>query len=131
MPVQSKEVKLLTLSLLLRTMPKQEQSLLMSHFTPDVVKELNRIQGETGAQEVEKLDWTPFYRTWPELQRILEDCKEEMKVQKLVNFAEEQRPRLRDYILSKLGKQKKGPPVILPEGIADVIDDFLANEGII
>lgn len=124
MPVLSKEIKLLTLSLLLRTMPKNEKSLLMAHFTPEVVKILNQIEEETGA-DVEKLDWTPFYQTWPELQKILNDCKQEIKTQHIAQVAEGQRPKLREYILMKLGKQKKGAPVFLPPEITKVVDQYI------
>lgn len=130
MVVTSKEIKLLTLSLLLRTMPKDEQSLLMGHFSEDVARELARIQNET-AGDVEKLDWSPFYKTWPELQKILNDCNNEMKSQRIVKFAEEQRPKFREYILAKLGRQKKGPPVLLSEDVTAVIDDYLENQEMI
>ena len=126
MVIASKDIKLLTLSLLLRTMPKNERSLLMVHFNPEVVKRLVQIEQETSA-DVEKLDWTPFYQTWPELQRILNDCKQEIKMQKLISFAEEQRPKLRDYILTKLGRPKKGAPVFLPKEVIKAIDNFLVS----
>lgn len=122
----SKERKLLTLSLLLRTLPKPQQALLMSHFSPEVVKSLQQIEVQTG-QEVEKLDWTPFYQSWPELSRILNDCKREIKAQKLVQHGEEQRPKIREYILIRLGRQKKGPPVLLSQGVMKVIDLFLTD----
>lgn len=127
-PILSKEIKLLTLSLLLRTMPKNEQSLIMQHFAPDVVKHLEQIEASTGS-DVEKLDWTPFYQTWPELQKILNDCKEEIKAQRIVQFAEEQRPRLKDYILMKLGKQRKGAPVFLSPEVTKTVDQYMANLG--
>ena len=76
----SKDIKLLTLSLLLRTMPKTQQSLLLAHFSPEVVKRLSQIEQETGV-DVGKLDWTPFYQSWPELKKILDDCKQEIKMQ--------------------------------------------------
>ena len=126
MEVLSKDRKLLTLSLLLRTMPKNEQSLLMAHFSPEVVKRLAQIEQET-AVDVEKLDWTPFYQAWPELQKILNDCREEIKVQKLTQIAEEQRPKLKEYILIRLGRQKKGPPVFLSQEVMKIIDQFLQS----
>ncbi|MBI2996670.1 MAG: hypothetical protein HYY52_08225 [Candidatus Melainabacteria bacterium] len=123
----SKDIKLLTLSLVLRTMPKDQQALLMSHFNPEVVKRLVQIEKETGS-DVEKLDWTPFYQSWPELQKILNECREEIKVQKLYKFADEQRPKLREYILTKLGKQKKGPPVFLSKDITKLVDEFILEQ---
>ena len=128
MEILSKDRKLLTLSLLLRTMPKPQQSLLMAHFNPEVVKRLTQIEQETQA-DIEKLDWTPFYQSWPELQRILNACKEEIRVQKLTRLAEEQRPKLKEYLLIKLGKQKKGPPVFLSQEIMKVTDQYLNNPG--
>lgn len=116
--------KLITLSLLLRTMPKQEQSLLMAHFSPEVVKKLAEIEQETGS-DIEKLDWTPFYRSWPELERILSDCKEEIKRQKISASADEQRPKIREYILMKTGRQKKGAPVFLSQDVIKIIDRYL------
>lgn len=124
--VLSKEIKLLTLSLLLRTMPKTEQSLIMQHFAPEVVSELQKIEQATGI-DVEKLDWTPFYQTWPELQRILNDCKQEIKGQKVTQFAEEQRPQLREYILMKLGRQKKGSPVFLSGEVTKIVDRYITG----
>lgn len=118
--------KLLTLSLLLRTMPKQEQSLLMAHFSPEVIKKLAEIEQESGA-DVEKLDWTPFYRSWPELERILSDCKEEIKRQKIGNSADEQRPKIREYILMKTGRQKKGAPVFLSQDVIKIIDRYISS----
>ena len=127
-PILSKEIKLLTLSLLLRTMPKTQQSLIIQHFGQDVVKQLQEIEAQTGS-DVEKLDWTPFYQTWPELQRILNDCKEEIKAQKMIQVAEKQRPQLREYILVKLGKQKKGTPVFLSPEITRIVDQYITSLG--
>lgn len=127
-PILSKEIKLLTLSLLLRTMPKTQQSLIIQHFGQDVVKQLQEIEAQTGS-DVEKLDWTPFYQTWPELQKILNDCKEEIKAQKIIQFAEKQRPQLREYILMKLGKQKKGTPVFLSPEITRIVDQYITSLG--
>lgn len=126
MNVLPKDMKLLTLSLILRTMPKEEQSLLMAHFSPEVVRRLAQIEQETGAN-VEKLDWTPFYQSWPELQKILNDCKREVKSKKLFRLAEEQRPKLREYILGKLGVPRKGPPVFLSQDVMVAVDQFLSN----
>ena len=98
----------------------------MAHFNPEVVKTLNELEKETSV-DVEKLDWTPFYQSWPELQRILNDCKKEIKSQKVIKIREEQRPRIREYISLKLGKQKKGPPVLLSRDVTKVIDSFLSN----
>lgn len=111
---------------MLRTMPKEQQSLLMAHFSPDVARILARIEQETKV-DVEKLDWTPFYQTWPELQRILADCKKEIKIQKLVRIADEQRPRLKEYMLVKLGMVKKGPPILLSKEVQAVVDKFLTD----
>lgn len=124
--ITSKERKLLTLSLLLRTLPKPQQTLLMSHFSPEVVKKLQEIEQQTGV-DVEKLDWTPFYQTWPELLRILNDCKREIKSQKLIQLAEEQRPKIKEYILIKLGRQKKGPPILLSQEVIKAIERFLTG----
>ena len=126
MVILSKDVRLFTLSLLLRTMPKTQQSLLMAHFNPEVVKRLAHIEQETGA-DVEKLDWTPFYQTWPELQRILNDCKEEIRAQKLMQLADEQRPKLKEYVLQRLGRQKKGAPIFLSQVVTKVIDEYLTG----
>ena len=126
--VITKDIKLLTLSLILRTMPKNQQSLLMAHFSPDVVKRLMQIEQQTGS-DIEKLDWTPFYQAWPELRRILNDCKEEIKIQNLVRFAEEQRPSLKEYILVKTGRQKKGAPIFLSPEIVKIVDRYLAELG--
>ncbi|OGI18476.1 MAG: hypothetical protein A3B68_06955 [Candidatus Melainabacteria bacterium RIFCSPHIGHO2_02_FULL_34_12] len=128
MPVLPKDIKLLTLSLILRTMPKPQQRLLISHFSPEVVKRLAEIEEQTGS-DVEKLDWTPFYQTWPELQKILSECKKEVDNQKLINFADAQRPAIREYLLIKSGKQKKGKPVILSQEIMKIIDRTLADLG--
>lgn len=126
MPTLSKDIKLLTLSLLLRTMPKNEQSLLKAHFSPEVVKTLEVIEQQAG-EDTEKLDWTPFYQSWPELHRILEDCKKEIKSQRLMQLAEEQRPKLKEYILMKTGRQKKGVPVLISKEVMQVIDHFLGD----
>ena len=127
MSVLSTDRKLLTLSLVLRTLPREQQSLLMAHFSPEVVKRLAQIEQATGGADVEKLDWTPFYESWPELQKIISDCKEEIKAQKIQSFADEQRAKLREYILLKLGKQKKGPPIFLSQEIIKVIDQQISN----
>lgn len=116
--------KLLTLSLLLRTMPKQQQSLLMAHFSPEVVKKLAEIEQETGVN-VEKLDWTPFYKSWPELEKILTECKEEVKRQKLAKIADEQRPSIKEYMSVKLGRQKKGTPIFLSQEVIKTIDRYI------
>ena len=50
----SKDIKLLTLSLILRTMPKTQQSLLLAHFSPEVVQRLSQIEKETGV-DIEKI----------------------------------------------------------------------------
>lgn len=126
MVVLSKDIKLLTVSLILRTLPKDQQALVKAHFNPEVVKVLNQIEKETNI-DVEKLDWTPFYQAWPELQRILNDCRMEIEAQKKFKVAEEQRPRVRDYILTKLGVQRKGAPVLFSQDITAVIDNFLTN----
>lgn len=118
--------KLLTLSLLLRTMPKQQQSLLMAHFSPEVVKKLAEIEQETGVN-VEKLDWTPFYKSWPELEKILTECKEEVKRQKLAKIADEQRPSIKEYMSVKLGRQKKGTPIFLSQEVIKTIDRYINN----
>lgn len=122
----SKDIKLLTLSLILRTMPKAQQSLLMSHFSPEVAHILQRLEQETNV-DVEKLDWTPFYQAWPELQKILVDCKNEIKIQKVLKVVDEQRPKLKEYMLLKLGRRKKGPPVLLSKQILEVVDRFLID----
>ena len=126
MPVLSKEIKLLTLSLILRAMPKEQKSLLMAHFNPEVVQKLLQIEKETGV-DVEKLDWTPFYQTWPELKRILRDCKEEVKLQKIQQLTEQQRPKIREYILMKLGRQRKGAPVFLSQDAMKIIDRYVSE----
>ena len=126
MVILSKDNKLLTLSLILRTMPKAQQSLLMAHFSPEVVNRLTQIEQESGA-DVEKLDWTPFYQSWPELKKILNECNEEIKMQKLQVLADEQRPKLREYILVKLGRQKKGAPVFLTKDVIKMIDQYLTE----
>ena len=118
--------KLLTLALLLKTMPREQQSLLLGHFSPEVVKQLSKIEQEMGP-EVEKMDWAPFYKAWPELQQILDDCKDEIKLQRLIKMADEQRPKIRDYILLKLGRQKKGGPIFLSQEIIKIIDRFVSN----
>ena len=122
----SKDIKLLTLSLLLRTMPKTQQSLLLAHFSPEVVKRLSQIEQETGV-DVEKLDWTPFYQSWPELKKILDDCKKEIEVQKLHSVASEQRPKIKEYLQLKLGKQRKGAPVFLTQEVMRIIDHYLTE----
>ncbi len=126
MVVLSKDIKLLTLSLILRTMPKEQQSLLLAHFSPDVVKALSMIEQTTGS-DVEKLDWTPLYQTWPELTKILRDCKEEIKMQKFHSVSNEQRPKIREYMQLKLGKQRKGAPVFLTQSIMKVVDQYLTE----
>ena len=126
MVIVSKDIKLLTLSLILRMMPKEQQSLLMSHFTPEVVRRLQEIEQETGG-DVEKLDWTPFYQAWPELQRIVVDCKKETEGKRVIQFAEEQRPFLREYVLVKSGKQKKGAPIFLTPDVTRVVDRLIAE----
>ena len=68
----TKDIKLITLSLLLRTMPKHEQSLVMSHFSPEVVSRLNEIEQEAGA-DIEKIDWRPFTRYWGDLRKIIDE----------------------------------------------------------
>ena len=122
----SKDIKLLTLSLLLRTMPKTQQSLLLAHFSPEVVKRLSQIEQETGV-DIEKLDWTPLYQTWPELKKILDDCRGEIKAQKFQSVANEQRPKIREYLQLKLGKQRKGAPILLTQEVMKVIDQYLAE----
>ncbi len=122
----SKDIKLLTLSLVLRTMPKTQQSLLLAHFSPEVVKRLSQIEQETGV-DIEKLDWTPLYQTWPELKKILDDCREEIKIQKLQSAAYEQRPKIKEYMQIKLGKQRKGAPVFLTQDVIKAIDQYLTE----
>ena len=122
----TKDLKLLTLSLILRTMSKEQQSLLMSHFSPEVARTLQLIEQQT-AVDVEKLDWSPFYQSWPELRKILDDCNQEIKLQKVYSQAEEQRPRIKEYLLAKIGKQKKGAPVFLPQEITKIIDYYLSE----
>ena len=122
----SKDIKLLTLSLILRTMPKTQQSLLLAHFSPEVVQRLSQIEKETGV-DIEKLDWTPFYQAWPELKKILDDCKTEIKMQKLHSVSSEQRPKIKEYLQLKLGKQRKGVPVFLTQEVMKVIDQYLAE----
>ena len=122
----TKDIKLITLSLLLRTMPKHEQSLVMSHFSPEVVSRLNEIEQEAGA-DIEKIDWRPFTRYWGDLRKIIDECREEVRVQKLLEFANKQRPQIRDYMLLKLGKKKKGAPVILSPDITKAVDQFILN----
>lgn len=124
MNILSKDRKLLTLSLLLRTMSKEQRSLLMAHFNPEVTKLLNQIEEET-APDVEKMDWTPFYESWPELQKIVNECKGEIKTQKLFKMAEDQRPKIKEYISVKLGKQKKGPPIFLSKEVMKILDQSL------
>ena len=126
MVVISKDIKVLTVSLILRTLPKDQQAMIKAHFSPEVVKVLNQIEKETNI-DVEKLDWTPFYQAWPELQRILSDCKREIEAQKKFKVAEEQRPRIRDYILTRLGVQRNGPPVFFSQDITGIVDNFLTN----
>lgn len=129
MPTLSKDIKLLTLSLIVRTLPKDQRSLLMQHFSPEVTQILTRIEEEAGSTDVANLDWTPFYQSWPELKKILNDCKVEIKAQNLIEAASEQRPRLKEYILIKLGRQKKGAPVFLSQEILKVVDRFLTTLG--
>ena len=120
----TKDIKLVTLSLVLRTMPKDQQSLLLAHFPPEIVKKLTFIEQQTGS-DVEKLDWTPFYQAWPELKQILDDCRKEIKLQKLQSIAESQRPKVKNYLLQKMGRQKKGGAVLLSQEITKIIDGYL------
>ena len=126
MPILSKEIKLLTLSLLLRTLPREQQSLLMQHFTQEVMQQLSQIEQATG-EDVEKLDWTPFYQSWTELQKILNECKEEIKFQRIIQIAEEQRTKIKEYILIKLGRQKKRTPIFLSEEVKKSVDQFILS----
>lgn len=128
MIVLSKDIKLLTLSLILRTLPHDQQTVLMQHFSPDVAAILKQIEKETGS-DVANLDWTPFYQAWPELQKILDDCKTEIKAQVMVRFAEEQRPKIREYIMIKLGRQKKGAPIFLSQDVLRVVDRSMSTLG--
>ena len=82
------------------------------------------IEEATGS-DIEKLDWTPLYQTWPELKKILDDCNREMKQQKLQSTANEQRPKIKEYMQIKLGKQRKGAPVFLTQDIIKTIDQYL------
>ena len=107
-------------------MPKAQQSLLLAHFSPEVTKRLSQIEQETGS-DIEKLDWTPFYQSWPELKKILDDCKGEIKMQKLQSVSNEQRPKIKEYLQLKLGKQRKGAPVLLTQEVMKVIDQYLAE----
>ena len=125
MQALSKDIKLLTLSLLLRTMPKNQQSLLKSHFSPEVIQKLAEVEKLTGESKVEQLDWTPFYQSWPELKRILDECREEIKQQNLIKSTEEQRTMIKEYILMKLGRKKKGMPVILSADVTKIIDQYI------
>ena len=122
----TKDTKLLTLSLVLRTMPKEQQSLLLAHFTPEVAKILTLIEQQTEG-DVEKLDWTPFYQAWPELKKILDDCKREIRLQKFQALAEKQRPKIKDYFLLKLGRQKKGPPVLISPDVTKIIEQYIED----
>ena len=122
----SKDIKLLTLSLILRTMSKEQQSLLLAHFSPEVVKRLSQIEQETGA-DVEKLDWTPFYQSWPELKKILDDCRGEIKARKLQSITNEQRPKIKEYMQLRLGKQRKGAPIFLTQDVTKIIDQHLTE----
>lgn len=106
-------------------MPRNQQSLLKSHFSPEVIKKLDEIEKLTGESKVEQLDWTPFYQSWPELKRILNECREEIKQQNMIKSVEAQRPMVKDYILMKLGKKKKGMPVILSGDVTKIIDQYI------
>lgn len=128
MDITTQDRKLLTLSLLLRTLSKNEQLLLIAHFSPEVVNSLNQIEQETGG-DLEKLDWTPFYQSCPELQKILLACREEIKSQKVFKIIEEQRTKIKDYMLTRSGKQKKGPPTFLSKEVMKVIDHYLQTLG--
>jgi hypothetical protein len=125
MPMVSQEMKLLTLSLILRTMPREQQTLLMSHFSPEITRRLKEIEAESNV-DVEKLDWTPIYQSWPELKKILSECKEQIRQQGLIKIAEEQRPIIKQYILMKLGMQK-GAPVLLSDKVKKTIDKYLTS----
>jgi hypothetical protein len=125
--ISPQENKLLTLSLLLRTMPKSQQSILLSHFSPNVARKLAMIEHQTANINVENLDWTPFYRTWPGLKKIVDECKSEIKQQELVKYAEEQRPLVKEYILTKLGMKRPGAPIVLSAAVKKVIDQFLTS----
>lgn len=127
MQILSKDIKILTLSLLLRTMPKHQQTLLLKHFSPEVVRKLAEIERVTGGSTVERLDWSPFYQAYPELKRILVECKEEFKQKEIVKVAEAQRPQIKEYILMKLGRRKKGAPVLLSQEVTKIIDQYLTS----
>lgn len=122
-----KDVKLLTLFLLLRTMPKEQQSLLTSHFSAEVINKLKQLEAQTGDSSVEQLDWTPFYQSWPELKKILSECNQDYKQENLAKVAGEQRPLIKEYMLVKMGLQKKGPPITLTPDIIQIIDHYLIS----
>lgn len=121
----AKDTKLITLSLLLRSMPSEKQSLLMSHFNSDLQRALRRIQMESSLEQ--NMDWAAVSQSVPALRKILNECLEEARLQKLAKAAEEQRPQLKQYILMKLGKHKKGGPVFLSQDITKVIDKYITS----
>lgn len=108
-------------------MPKEQQSLLLAHFSPDVTSKLKQIEQMTGEIDIEMLDWTPIYQAWPELKKILDSCKNEIKSQKLQTVAGVQRPKLREYLMLKTGKQKKGAPVFFSPELTKVIDQYIVH----
>lgn len=98
----------------------------MSHFSPDVARELRRIEMESGSNTT-NIDWAPMYQSFPQLKKVLNDCVSEIRQQKLERFAEEQRPIIRQYILMKLGKNIKSAPVFISEEIKETIDRYMAS----
>lgn len=120
----TKQMKLVTLSLLLKSMPVEHKNLLLSYFSPETARVLQRMEAEMEGDPAQ-LDWTPIYESFPELKNIVEDCRKEIRLQKIADLADEQRPSIKQYILMKIGKQRKGGPVFLSEGVKNSIDKYL------
>ena len=106
-------------------MSRPQQTLLMKYFSPETIKKINELEGQSHDISIEKLDWGPFYQSWPELKKILRECKEEVRQNGLVKLIETQRPQIKEYILVKLGKKKKAQPVLLSQEVIKIIDQFL------
>lgn len=119
------ERKLKSLALILRSLPPGTQKGIFEQLPLPLVQRISDVDltiDETLSQE----DWDYFAKTWPEFYKLIDNVKEESRLEKSTKYLETERPKIKEYIEYRLGKSKNRPN--LSHALARIIDEQVLEE---
>lgn len=119
------EKKLKTLTLILRSLPPNLQTMIVEKLPAKVVEKLAQLEMSI-EDELTDEDWKNFYEAWPELANMVTEVKSEAKSKEIGHLLATERPKVRDYIAYKTGESEERPN--LTSSITKIIDQVVIKQ---